>query len=385
MIINFLIIIQDTMGYVFISYSSKNQEDAYAMNLFLKKQNIKTWMAPMDIPIGSQYIQVINKAIKECSCMILLWSNEAQESQWVSREVERAIHYGKNVIPVQLGEVIINDAFEFYISVNQIIAVKKIEEKSEEMKKVLESVKVYTEYNNKSTNDIFYAGFYKDTAVIGMGGCGCNIVNRNLEKQSYKRKFVAHYNQSALECCKVGAENKKLLYDTTSVDDIFMWMKENVKEQNVLLLCGLGGISSSYISMFAKAAKQLDKKVIVFSFLPFSFEDPKRKDSAKKHFDEIMNDFDNIDYFMYLKNDGVMNLCDRKTSMPEVLVLADYILWNVADRLREVIQKTTIQRFEVQVLKGAGIKHKYKEDQNVISEMIKIVGFVKENSVGIEM
>ena len=88
---------------------------------------------------------------------------------------------------------------------------------------------------------------------------------------------------------------------------------------------------------------------------------------------------------MYLKNDGVMNLCDRKTSMPEVLVLADYILWNAADRLREIIQKTTIQRFEVQVLKGAGIKHKYKEDQNVISEMIKIVGFVKENSVGIEM
>ena len=119
------------MGYVFISYSSKNQEDAYAMNLFLRKQNIKTWMAPMDIPIGSQYIQVINKAIKECSCIILLLSNEAQESQWVSREVERAIHYGKNVIPVQLGEVIINDAFEFYISVNQIIAVKKIEEKSE--------------------------------------------------------------------------------------------------------------------------------------------------------------------------------------------------------------------------------------------------------------
>ena len=137
--------------------------------------------------------------------------------------------------------------------------------------------------------------------------------------------------------------------------------------------------------MFAKAAKQLDKKVIVFSFLPFSFEDSKRKDSAKRCFDEIMNDFDNIDYFMYLKNDGVMNLCDRKTSMPEVLVLADYILWNAADRLREIIQKTTIQRFEVQVLKGAGIKHKYKEDQNVISEMIKIVGFVKENSVGIEM
>ena len=39
----------------------------------------------------------------------------------------------------------------------------------------------------------------------------------------------------------------------------------------------------------------------------------------------------------------------------------------------------------MQVLKGAGIKHKYKEDQNVISEMIKIVGFVKGNSVGIEM
>lgn len=64
--------------YVFISYSTKNLEDALAMRGALMNSGIKIWMAPGDIPAGSTY--------------------------WVDKEVERALSYGRTVISVALGD-----------------------------------------------------------------------------------------------------------------------------------------------------------------------------------------------------------------------------------------------------------------------------------------
>lgn len=128
------------MGYAFISYSTKNQASADAIRTLFNKNKIGTWMAPNDIPVGSTYPQVITQTLKECSCLVLLLSNDAQNSVWVSKEVERAINYKKPIFPVQLEDVILNDTFELYISTNQIIAIHKIDEKSEAVQKLLTSI-----------------------------------------------------------------------------------------------------------------------------------------------------------------------------------------------------------------------------------------------------
>lgn len=127
------------MGYVFISYSTKEQSSADAMKILLEKQAIQTWMAPGDIPAGSRYAQVINKAVKECSCFILMLSESSQNSVWVAKEVERAINYRKPIIPVQLENLVLNDEFELYISTDQVVAVKKIDIESPEIQKILSS------------------------------------------------------------------------------------------------------------------------------------------------------------------------------------------------------------------------------------------------------
>lgn len=128
------------MGYAFISYSTKNQASADALKHLLDKRGIASWMAPGDIPAGSKYAQVINQAIKDCSCVILLLTEASQSSTWVSKEIERAINYKKTIIPIQLEDVVLNDEFEFYISTDQIVAVRMIDENSKEIKKVLESI-----------------------------------------------------------------------------------------------------------------------------------------------------------------------------------------------------------------------------------------------------
>lgn len=135
------------MGYAFISYSSKNQSEANAMKKLLNDEGIETWMAPGDIPAGSSYMKEINHALKNCSCLILLLSEAAQISQWVVKEVERALNYKKPIIPVQIELVVLNDEFEFAISSFQVVAIQKIDKDSEDIKKVIASAHAYTETN----------------------------------------------------------------------------------------------------------------------------------------------------------------------------------------------------------------------------------------------
>ena len=122
------------MGYVFISYSSKNVELAEKIKKLLNDNQIKTWMAPADIPLGKKYAQVINRAIKDCDSFLLVLSKDAQASNWVSKEVERAITNQKLVMPVRIDDVILNDEFELYISENQCIAINDIDDMSVEEK-----------------------------------------------------------------------------------------------------------------------------------------------------------------------------------------------------------------------------------------------------------
>ena len=131
------------MGYAFISYSTRDQVSADALRALLAKNGIQTWMAPYDIPIGSKYAQVISAALKGCACLVLVLTNDSQDSIWVGKEVERAIHYRKPVMPVQLGDVVLNDEFELYISTDQIIPVRRIEESNPDIQKILSAICAY--------------------------------------------------------------------------------------------------------------------------------------------------------------------------------------------------------------------------------------------------
>ncbi|MCM1363507.1 MAG: leucine-rich repeat protein [Faecalibacterium sp.] len=138
------------MGYAFISYSTKNQASADAIrNLFIKNK-IDTWMAPYDIPAGNKYAAVITKAIRECSCFVLLLTNDSQESEAVDSEVElAALTFRKSIITVQLEDVMLNDSFFFYIHNKQIIPVREVDESSDEIRKILQAVIAYTGVTEK--------------------------------------------------------------------------------------------------------------------------------------------------------------------------------------------------------------------------------------------
>lgn len=140
------------MGYAFLSYSTKEQQTADSLRVLFNKKGIKTWMAPGDIPFGSTYMKTINRAIKGSSCFVLLLSENSQRSKWVPKETERAVNEGKTIFPISLDDVPLNDDFEFMISTSQAIAIRKIDEQSEEVKKLISAIKLYTDEEDEKAN-----------------------------------------------------------------------------------------------------------------------------------------------------------------------------------------------------------------------------------------
>ena len=158
------------MGYAFISYSSRNIEDAMALNGALMDRGIKTWMAPGDIPAGSTYAGVITRAIKGAECLVLLLTEASQNSNWVDKEVDRALSYRKPIIPVALDSLVLNDNFEFYLSNQQIVPVRQISTNNQEFMKITDQVKKLTEQEADKENidavlkDV--TGYYNNKCIL---------------------------------------------------------------------------------------------------------------------------------------------------------------------------------------------------------------------------
>ena len=103
----------DPNQYVFLSHSSADSKLAYAMCDYLEKKGIRCWIAPRDIPGGVKYGKSIIMGVKTCKIMVVLFNNNANASEGVETEVERAFHYKLTLIPFKLDQTIPSDSLEF--------------------------------------------------------------------------------------------------------------------------------------------------------------------------------------------------------------------------------------------------------------------------------
>lgn len=87
---------------VFISYSSKNKAAADAICHVLENNGIKCWMAPRDIPAGTEYGDLIDSAIKAAKVMVVVFSETAAKSSWVKGEMNIAFEEQKVIIPYRI-------------------------------------------------------------------------------------------------------------------------------------------------------------------------------------------------------------------------------------------------------------------------------------------
>ena len=101
---------------VFISYSSKNKKVADAMCHVLEEHRIKCWIAPRDIPGGTNYGDVIEDAIKNCRIFIIIFSKPASLSNFVSAELNVAFSEKKYIIPYRIDETPLKGSMRLYLN-----------------------------------------------------------------------------------------------------------------------------------------------------------------------------------------------------------------------------------------------------------------------------
>ena len=104
------------MHQVFISYSTKDQVQAETVRNVLEGNDIPCWMAPRDIPGGSNYTKEIPIAIRDCQVFVLILSQHSQNSPWVLKELDSAVNHAKVILPFMLENCQLNDEFNFLLT-----------------------------------------------------------------------------------------------------------------------------------------------------------------------------------------------------------------------------------------------------------------------------
>ena len=101
---------------VFISHSSKDKLVADAACAALEAAGIRCWIAPRDITPGTEWGEAIIDAMETSRVMILVFSEHANQSTQIIREVERAVNKGVFILPFRIEDVKMSKSMEYFIS-----------------------------------------------------------------------------------------------------------------------------------------------------------------------------------------------------------------------------------------------------------------------------
>ena len=92
------------MADIFISYANEDRERAAHVAAFLEAEGWRVWW-DRRIPAGRSWRSVLEEALEDTRCMIVLWSENSVKSPWVAEEAEEARRLGKTLVPVLLQRV----------------------------------------------------------------------------------------------------------------------------------------------------------------------------------------------------------------------------------------------------------------------------------------
>src|SRR5580692_1073099 len=104
---------------VFISHSSKDRETADAICAHLESAGIKCWVAPRDIEPGATWTKGIMQGLGACRALILVFSEHANDSDHVQREVAKAFSSGLAVIPFRIKDFLPNQSLSYFLDTVQ--------------------------------------------------------------------------------------------------------------------------------------------------------------------------------------------------------------------------------------------------------------------------
>ena len=175
--------------------------------------------------------------------------------------------------------------------------------------------------------------------VVGVGGGGCNAVNRMVEAELKGVDFIAvNTDRQALNRCV--AETKVQIGEKLTRGlgaganpEIGQKAAEETLDEITSLLDGTdmvfitagmgGGTGTGAAPIIAKAAKDMGILTVGVVTKPFSFEGAKRKKQAELGINFLKK---YVDSLVIVPNDRLLQNCERNTSMLQAFQMADDVL-----------------------------------------------------------
>ncbi len=210
--------------------------------------------------------------------------------------------------------------------------------------------------------------------VVGVGGAGNNAVNRMVDESIGGVEFVGiNTDKQALAMCKaptivqigekvtkgLGAGAKPEVGEQAATES-----SEEIKQtltgaDMVFVTCGMGGgTGTGGAPVVASIAKELGCLTVGVVTKPFRFEANKRMENAQKGIEKLQQA---VDTLIVIPNDRLLDIVDRRTTMPEALKKADEVLQQAVQGITDLINQPALINLDfadVQtVMTNGGIAH----------------------------
>ncbi|TPG46454.1 TIR domain-containing protein [Sphingomonas glacialis] len=111
----------ELMGKTFLSYATADRREAAAICAALETRGFPCWMAARDVAPGDNYQEAIVGAIRAAGALVLVFSENANRSDEIKKELSLASRFRVPVITVRIADVDASDAFAYELSTRQWI------------------------------------------------------------------------------------------------------------------------------------------------------------------------------------------------------------------------------------------------------------------------
>ena len=210
--------------------------------------------------------------------------------------------------------------------------------------------------------------------VVGVGGAGNNAVNRMIDENITGVEFIGvNTDKQALQLCKapkllqigekltkgLGAGAKPEVGEKAaeeSSEDIQTALKG---ADMVFVTCGMGGGTGTGAAPIVDAiAKEMGILTVGVVTKPFRFEARTRMTNALGGIEKLKG---HVDTLIVIPNDKLLEIVDRRTTMPDALRKADEVLQQAVQGITDLINVPSVINLDfadVQtVMKDKGIAH----------------------------
>ncbi|MEO6103010.1 MAG: toll/interleukin-1 receptor domain-containing protein, partial [Pseudoxanthomonas sp.] len=106
---------------VFVSYASADRAQALSVCKAIESRGPTCWIATRDVAPGENYQEAIVHAIRSAQAVVLVFSDAANHSDEIKKELSLASRFHVPVMAVRIEDVEPSDAFAYELSTRQWI------------------------------------------------------------------------------------------------------------------------------------------------------------------------------------------------------------------------------------------------------------------------